>query len=266
MKHGTHIFERSLDFVVTHYRPGSFDPRRGWESLAIDSRAARRRRFIAIASAAAIVVLIAGIAIRLLRPHDPIAGNAIVTAATGPAVCYLPDSTRVVLPQGASLAYDPLTYAEARHVTVSGGAGLSVSRDPAHPFSVAIENVTVTVLGTVFEVSAEGTDSVSVSVTSGRVRVANPSGDAVLTRGMTAMAVPGRVEVTGGQLTLQLDGVDMPLSELVARLDSDYSLTVTGLPDGEDPRLTFSMSGTPDELAAMIGALISVKVEIIPKR
>jgi transmembrane sensor len=52
----------------------------------------------------------------------------------------------------------------------SGAAKFSVTADPARPFRVLARNVSVTVLGTVFDVAFEGS-GVRVSVERGLVRV-----------------------------------------------------------------------------------------------
>jgi transmembrane sensor len=67
----------------------------------------------------------------------------------------------------------------------SGTAKFSVTPDPARPFRVLAHNVTVTVLGTVFDVSIEA-NGVRVSVERGRVRVDSSTASRELAPGESA--------------------------------------------------------------------------------
>ncbi len=261
MKHGTHIFERSLDFVTSHYRPGSFDPRRAWASLGIaDPRAALRRRLLQYSSAAASVAIVIGIMVWLFNPLHK--NELMHITADSDMICTLPDSTRIALSSGSVLTYNPDTYIADRKVNLSGCATLTVTRDPEHPFSVDVDNATVTVLGTVFTVDQLGRDSVEVSVASGRVRLANPSGALVLTRGMSALSTDSLLTVITGELTVTLDIDNMPLSELADTLRSGYSLVMHNIPADRDPRISISFEGTPDELAAIINQILNTSISI----
>lgn len=263
MKHGTHIFQRSLDFVTAYYRQGCFDPCRAWDSLGIAGpRRALRRRLLRYGSAAAAVALLAGIIVWIFIPLSVSDSMTVIAAADKPVEYILPDSTRISLDPGSKLSFDPHTYAEVRHVRVAGGAMLSVTRAPGHPFSVGIDQATVTVLGTVFSVREIGTDSVNVSVTSGRVRLSSSDGQVILTQDMSGLAAPGAVRVTSGELTIELDVTDTPISKIAGILAEEYGLIISGIPDETDHRFTLSFKGTPDELAGMISTLLSVPITI----
>ncbi|HEX6766693.1 MAG TPA: FecR domain-containing protein, partial [Polyangiaceae bacterium] len=77
----------------------------------------------------------------------------------------------------------------ARAVTLkleSGSAKFSVTPDATRPFRVLARNVTVTVLGTIFDVAIEAT-GVRVSVERGRVRVDSGTASRELSPGETAL-------------------------------------------------------------------------------
>ena len=103
------------------------------------------------------------------------------------------------LPDGSSVSarssdarVQPVEVTE-RGVTLkleSGSAKFSVTPDPARPFRVLARDVTVTVLGTVFDVAIEAT-GVRVSVERGRVRVDSSSTSRELSPGETALFVDG---------------------------------------------------------------------------
>lgn len=94
------------------------------------------------------------------------AGNTIVTDT-------LPDGTCVTLNTHSTLIR-PKKF-NHRTVRLQGEAFFQVATDKEHPFQLAANGVTITVLGTAFNVL---TDSMTthISVESGRVRVANSSG------------------------------------------------------------------------------------------
>ncbi|HVU95803.1 MAG TPA: FecR domain-containing protein [Puia sp.] len=85
----------------------------------------------------------------------------------------LPDGTLVTLNIHSTLTH-PKKF-NHRNVQLQGEAFFQVAADKAHPFQLAANGVTVTVLGTAFNVL---TDSMTtqISVESGRVRVANSNG------------------------------------------------------------------------------------------
>lgn len=81
----------------------------------------------------------------------------------------LSDGSTVELSPGTTME---VKMAGDRNVELNGEAYFAVERDEKRPFTVSVEDVTVTVLGTAFEVSAYDTASaVLVRVRSGRVQV-----------------------------------------------------------------------------------------------
>jgi len=85
----------------------------------------------------------------------------------------LPDGTLVTLNTHSTLTH-PKKF-NHRNVQLQGEAFFQVATDKEHPFQLAANGVTITVLGTAFNVL---TDSMAtqISVESGRVRVANDNG------------------------------------------------------------------------------------------
>lgn len=85
----------------------------------------------------------------------------------------LPDSSEVTLSPGASIRYrQDFGRYDKREVKVEGQAAFSVMKNKQMPFIVYSEMVSTTVLGTVFEVTAEkGSDQIRVRLLSGKVVV-----------------------------------------------------------------------------------------------
>lgn len=104
------------------------------------------------------------------RPEELMAANEHVRTV-------LQDNSSVVLSPGSRVN---VRMKDERHIDLHGEAYFEVQRDEERPFVVETENVTVTVLGTAFEVSAFDTSSsVLVRVRHGKVRVV-ADGDSVI--------------------------------------------------------------------------------------
>lgn len=94
----------------------------------------------------------------------------------------LSDGSRVTLNEGASLTFPETFSDEERRVNLIGEAFFDVAHDPDQPFRVEAEGVTITVLGTSFNVQSDG-QFVRVSVSTGRVEVATEFETEVLEAG-----------------------------------------------------------------------------------
>ena len=95
----------------------------------------------------------------------------------------LPDSSEATLSPGATIRYrkDFGQYGK-REVKVEGQAAFAVMRDDQKPFIVYSDRVSTTVLGTVFEVTAEkDSDQIKVKLLAGKVMVSYdpPAGDSL---------------------------------------------------------------------------------------
>ena len=85
----------------------------------------------------------------------------------------LPDSSEVILSPGATIRYrkDFGRY-DKREVKMEGQAAFAVTKNTQMPFIVYSEGVSTTVLGTVFEVTAEkGSNQIRVRLLAGKVMV-----------------------------------------------------------------------------------------------
>ncbi len=89
---------------------------------------------------------------------------------------HLPDGSSVLMNEGSEVTYDPDAFATGRReVVLSGEAFFDIAHDPARPFLVKTGVVTTKVLGTAFNVRADG-KSVQVTVTRGLVEVEGKTG------------------------------------------------------------------------------------------
>jgi transmembrane sensor len=84
----------------------------------------------------------------------------------------LPDGTSVTLNKGSTITYNSETFGKAnREVSLTGEAYFDVTHMPDKPFIVKTAQVSTTVLGTAFNVSAYSNKPVVVTVVRGKVKV-----------------------------------------------------------------------------------------------
>ncbi len=159
------------------------------------------------------------------RPQQLMATNAHVRT-------LLNDSSTVVLSPGTHLN---ARISDERSVQLNGQAYFEVQRDVERPFVVHTDDVTVTVLGTAFEVSAFDTaSSVLVRVRHGRVQVVAAGDSVVLEAGgyarfnrkahiLERLAAPP-AEVWGEHI---IQFQDAPVELVVQRLEQLFPVKIT---------------------------------------
>lgn len=138
----------------------------------------RRTRYLRWSAAAAVLVLLAGLAYfqmqqkKLPFVQEPVAMTCIQAANNSFAVknIKLPDGSQVALAPGSMLEYDS-AFGARRDVQLSGNASFSVAKDHSKPFCVHTRNINVTALGTVFSVEDKDTLLTSVRLLEGKVVV-----------------------------------------------------------------------------------------------
>ncbi|HTL09799.1 MAG TPA: FecR domain-containing protein [Chitinophagaceae bacterium] len=112
------------------------------------------------------------------KPLQIIAGNTALTRV-------LPDGSTVVLNKHASLEYPSQFNSKERKVTLKGEGFFTVTHNTAQPFVVACGKLNITVVGTAFNVKM-GTDTTTVIVEEGKVRVSNEQQSLLLLPGQQA--------------------------------------------------------------------------------
>jgi ferric-dicitrate binding protein FerR (iron transport regulator) len=134
------------------------------------------RRFVAIASAAAVAALffVAGGLIMKHESMDEISSKTLsITTKPGErASITLPDGTFINLNSGTTLTYPAVFTGKERTVYLEGEALFDVKHDEDHPFIVSTFASKVKVLGTEFCVTAEKPEGIfSVYLKEGKVSV-----------------------------------------------------------------------------------------------
>lgn len=103
--------------------------------------------------------------------------NTVSTPQGGEYYVELPDRTRVWLNAASSIRFPTAFTGAERRVTLTGEAYFEVSKDEVHPFIVEVEQTSVKVLGTHFNVKAYQEDGpVRTTLLEGLVEVSGGAG------------------------------------------------------------------------------------------
>lgn len=168
----------------THSPQGKFSAEESYDILQQRLEPARRKRkVLSIRYAAAIaagLVLLFGFGWMFYSNQRPVQMLLAFTEAETQLI-RLPDGSEVTLNRHSKLAF-PETFGKERIVELNGEAYFEVSKNPNKPFRVKTNGMTVSVLGTHFNVNAYSTDSlVETTLLEGSVAVSdNTNGNQVI--------------------------------------------------------------------------------------
>lgn len=214
------------------------------------------------AAAAVLLILIVGGKI-MYQSFHPAAKLFTLSSGNGVLTDTLADKSIVTLNKNSKLLYPLQFTGKSRSVRLEGEAFFDVAQQNSHPFIVHIKDLTVTVLGTSFNIDAEG-DSTEIIVASGSVKVTGKNNAVQLQAHERAVFSPG----TGLLIKMPVDNKlynyyrtqvfscdNTPLQELVVTLNKAYSsnIVITN-PELEDLRITttFHHSQPLDSILAII--------------
>lgn len=160
----------------THSPQGKFSAEESYGMLQQRLEPARRKRKILsiryVSAVAAGLVLLIGFGWMFHSYQHP---ARMLLATTGAETQYiqLPDGSEVILNRHSQLSY-PETFGKERIVKLNGEAYFEVSKNPEKPFLVETNGVTVSVLGTHFNVNAYSADSlIETTLLQGSVAVSD---------------------------------------------------------------------------------------------
>ena len=211
--------------------------------------------------AAASILLLAGLTTILLNKHQitPIAASPtsidslIRSVAQKRKYIVLEDGSRVVLNQHSTLSHpNSFLNNKTREVYLTGEGYFDISHDDHKPFIVHTGNLTITVLGTAFNIKAyKDQPNITVTVTQGKVRVDDDQhsiGIITPNQQITVNAGSGEIkqhDVNAVAVTewqhKELVFDDMPLSEVAVALQMKFDVPVTfDDPSLKDFRITAS--------------------------
>ncbi|WP_281043018.1 FecR family protein [Sphingomonas oryzagri] len=222
----------------------------------------------ALAASFALLAVPAGLFVRHRTVvTQPASEMAISTRPGETRTLAFPDGTSIAVAGGSSLTIDKA----ARRVDMGRGlATFSVEHDAAHPFAVTLGDITVTDVGTVFEIRRRGDESV-VSVGRGEVRVDSRDNQPVrLVAGQQVRLSSQRTFETGASAdgsvgqwqrgVLEYDGAT--IADVAADIQDLTGAQVTASPAIADRRFagTIAMAGDPGQALQHISPLLGVTV------
>ena len=153
-----------------------------------------------------------------------------------PAMCdfhfTLSDGTKVWMNAASTLKYPTKFAADSRTIFASGEIYLEVAKDAKRPFYVAIDGITIKVLGTSFNIRAyENENDTKVTLIEGKLKVNAPSGEYYLLPGEHYSSAQSKVYkvdpefyISWTEGAMEFDAMPFPL--LIARLSRCYNVDI----------------------------------------
>jgi len=119
--------------------------------------------------------------------------NEIIVPYGSKSKVKLPDGTFVTLNSGSKLIYPVFFRGEKREVYLEGEAHFQVKSDSAHPFYVKTDEITIKVLGTVFNVKAyPETNTIETTLIEGSLEIINNSRLKIIQRERKVLLKPSQ--------------------------------------------------------------------------
>lgn len=265
--------EQRIRFVAKHYKEGALDADKAWKQLAASHKITHRlpfRRYLLGAAAVALVLI--GIGTLFVVERNAPEWVAVATVGGQVKDVYLPDSALISLAENSSVRYNAKVYGkEKRAVEMSGKAFFQVTRDEARPFSVQTKQMTVTVLGTSFQVNEQST-STEVNVVTGKVcfTAGKENDKVILTAGMSAQYSINKKEIIMlteedtnylSWKTGQLRFNNTPLDKVITDLNTYYHIKIVNRTKPTNAKLTATFNKLPlDEVLMVINQTLDVRL------
>lgn len=256
------IWEKSIRTTPAILKETEGDEERAWQTFRKRiQKPARPKPVIplpwAIAAAAAILLPV------LFFTFFGWPGNQrqqTITAGNTVLHDTLPDGTLVTLNTHSTLTHSKKF--RHRNVELQGEAYFQVATDKERPFQLAANGVTITVLGTAFDVQTDSTNT-KITVESGRIRVANASSTVELKAGesitltpndrqLQTHPTPGAVHTYYHPKVFVCNGT--PLSQLTEALQNAYGTPIV-IADPELNSLPISVTFRDEPLDRIISVL-----------
>jgi transmembrane sensor len=192
-------------------------------------------------------------------------------AEEGVTTVDLPDGSRVYLNKGAEVSYS-LAFKNQRAVELKGEAFFEVMSDPQNPFTVRSAGLTVTVLGTSFNVKQlDKPSDIEVYVKTGKVRVALEKSDQYIQLKPEEFGFVENSKLTSSAQndpnyiswkTKDFKFVNSALNDVLQELEESYHVDIhTEDLDLSEMRITTSYSGQSiDAILETIGTAFEMSV------
>lgn len=217
-----------------------------------------------IMQVAAIAVLFLGISFlikQFLTPKEIIQ----ITNSEEKKEIILQDGSIVVLNRNSTVSY-PEQFGNTRSIKLTGEAYFKVKRNPKKPFIVTMQDMTLKVLGTSFNINSYATGSTKVSVLTGIVNLRSNSGKSViLTKNQQADFINSAFHVTKEESIEKIAWTknnivleQTTLGETAKILENSYNVTID-FEDRELEKLIISGKFKEEKLENILASIAFVK-------
>jgi ferric-dicitrate binding protein FerR (iron transport regulator) len=153
------------------------------DDLKLRNRTLRKRMLSVLSIAAGIILILSTVTMSLVNRDQVF--KKTYTENIAPrgqkSQVVLPDGTKVFLNSGSMIRYDNTFGRKYRNIDLAGEAYFEVSRHEKLPFIISTDDVSITVVGTKFNVTAYPEDNtVETIVSEGKVSVAQKNGSSAV--------------------------------------------------------------------------------------
>ena len=187
--------------------------------------------FYSLAAAASLVLVMMAEYLFINNSVKPVETVTLVASASSKGEFILPDGSHVWLNTSSSLSYDK---SNPRHVQLEGEGFFDVAKKDGQKFVVEAGDMSVTVLGTRFNVrNSSHFESTEVSLLSGRVAVESNGCSALLAPGEKVTLENGVLEKTTSDVTFDTAWMDSKLvfenaslSDILNSLEHWYNVNI----------------------------------------
>ena len=227
-------FNEQKDLYSIYLQAGKIDTDKAWNNVSAKLTPRKQVRAFKLWHAVSAAAAVAAITLMItLLVKEPIKYQQI-TASTACQEITLPDGSTVCLNQGAVIEFQENFDGEERLVKFSGEGYFDIVHLDNKPFVIKSGNNTVKVLGTEFNLIANGDNNIKVSVTDGCVSLQNNEGNITVSKNEEATATknekPQKNKITQNVLSWQsqmLDFKDCPLPKAVEKLSYVYGVEIS---------------------------------------
>jgi len=233
--------DKILQHIVSRQQQGPLSPDSQFPSFRLLRPIIHRLRnfpYIGYAAALALVPLITFLLHyshrATARFHHALATTVSVPVATDSCLT-LPDGSKVLLHKDAHIDYADGLAGKNREVKLYGEAYFDIRKD-SRPFIVHTGPITTTVLGTAFNIDAHDRQTITITVTKGKVKVENGAGEVSILRRNEQISVDSlhtrlkKVQVDAGQVLAwkkpYLLFNDVTMKEAMQELEQRYHVMV----------------------------------------
>ena len=253
--------------LATSYQP---DVSAAWDK--IDERTAHSNNPWIIRIAATIVL---GIGIGWMIQSNWFSKDAAIEsyhASNEKLIIELDDKTMVTLSPGSNILLTEGYGFENREVRLVGKGFFEVANNESLPFEVQVDKMTVSVLGTAFEVE-QNPQLIEVTVTEGKVSVEVANDKLELVENEKALfdlveeTLIKSQEFDENHLawkTLTLSFTNTRLEDFVSDLETFYSVEIEIVEELKDRRITAEFNNQPlSEVFEIVRATLGVKIDTL---